>query len=141
MIEGRAAPIFAYGSGAMALDYDAEYEEPAYRPRRRLGHSGLGIVSLVIAVVVGFAEIILLVIAGILESRTPGGVDENSPEAIILGLLLIGGMVMSLVGGVLAAVALVQGDRSKIFPILGLALNGMIILGMIGIIIIGLFAA
>jgi hypothetical protein len=124
----------------MAMDYDDEYEEPAYRPRRALGHSGLGIVSLAIAVVVGAAEIVLLVIAGILESQTPGGIDENSPEAIILGLLLIGGMVVSLVGGVLAAVALVQGMRSKVFPILGLALNAMIILGMIGIIIIGLVA-
>jgi len=124
----------------MALDYDDDYEAPAYRPRRALGHSGLGIVSLAIAVVVGLAEIVLLVIAGILESQTPGGVDENSPEAMILGLLLIGGMVMSLVGGVLAVVALVQGGRNKIFPILGLALNGMIIVGMIGIITIGLFA-
>src|SRR5262249_41312680 len=118
----------------MSMAYDDEYEEPAYRPRRALGHSGLGIVSLAIALVVGAAEIVLLVIAGILESQIPGGIDENSPEAIILGLLLIGGMVVSLVGGVLAAVALAQGMRSKVFPILGLALNAMIILGMIGII-------
>ena len=87
---------------------------------------------------VGVAEIILLIIAGIMESRTPEGMDENSPEAMILGLLLIGGVVMSCVGAVLAVAGLVQGGRCKVFPVLGLGLNGMIILGVIGIIIIGL---
>jgi hypothetical protein len=83
------------------------------------------------------AEIILLTIAGIMESRAPEGIDENSPEAMILGLLLIGGLVMSFVGGVLAVAGLVQGERSKVFPILGLGFNGMIILGVIGIVILG----
>ena len=91
-----------------------------------------------IAVVVGLAELVLLVIAGIMESRTPGGMDENSPEAMILGLLLIGGVVISLVGGVLALAGLVQGERSKVLPILGLGFNGIIIVGVIGVIIIGL---
>jgi hypothetical protein len=123
----------------MALDYDDDYDEPAYRPRRRaLKPSGLGIVSFVIAVLVGLGEIILLIIAGIMESRTPGGMDENSTEAMILGLLLIGGLVVSFFGGVLAVAGLVQGERSKVFPVLGLGFNAMIILGVIGIIIIGL---
>jgi len=120
------------------MDYDDEYEEPRYRRRRRaLGHSVLGMVSLGIAVVVGIGEMILLAIAGIMESRTPEGIDEDSKEAMILGVLLIGGVIVSLVGSILAVAGLVQEGRSKVLPVLGLGFNGMIILGVIAIIIIG----
>jgi len=123
----------------MALDYSDEYDEPVSRPKRREPkHSGFGIASFVMAILVGIAEFILLIIAGVMESKTPGGLDEDDPATIILGSLLIGGAVMSFVGIALAVAGFVQGGRSKIFPILGLALNGMIIVGVIGIIIIGL---
>jgi hypothetical protein len=123
----------------MALDYDDGYDEPIDAPRRRESrHSGFGIASFVIAILVGIAEFILLVVAGVMEAKTPGGMDEDAPATIILGSLLIGGLLMSFVGAVLAIAGLVQGGRSKVFPVLGLGFNGMIILGVIGIIIIGL---
>jgi len=123
----------------MALDYGDDYDEPVSRPgQRELKHSGFGIASFVMAILIGSAEFILLIIAGVMEAKTPGGMDEDAPATIILGSLLIGGAVMSFVAVALAIAGLVQGGRSKIFPMLGLALNGMIIVGVIGIIIIGL---
>jgi hypothetical protein len=55
-------------------------------------------------------------------------------------LLVIAGLIMSLVGLVLGITGLVQGGRSKVFPVLGLGFNGMTILGVIGIIIIGVLS-
>ena len=47
---------------------------------------------------------------------------------------------MSLDGLVLGITGLVQGGRSKVFPVLGLGFNGMIILGVMAIIIIGVLS-
>jgi len=75
-----------------------------------------------------------------MEMRTPGWADEDSPQVMFLGLLVIAGLIMSLVGLVLGITGLVQGGRSKVFPVLGLGFNGMIILGVIAIIVIGVLS-
>lgn len=122
----------------MALEYEYEYDQQVDRPpQRKLKQSGLGIASFALAILVGTAEFILLIVAGVLEEQTPGGIDEDGPATLVLGVLFLGGMAMSLVGCTLAIAGLIQGGRSKIFPVLGLVFNGMIILGVIGIIIIG----
>jgi hypothetical protein len=123
----------------MASDYDDEHDEPSYRPRRsRLKSSGLGIASLVIAILVGIGELIVLAIIGIMEMRTPEGLDAESIEATILGLVMIGGLGGSILGAVLAIVGLIQAGRSKIFPAIGLGLNAFLILGVIGVLVLGL---
>ncbi len=103
-------------------------------------HSGLGIASFILAMVVGIGMFILIVIAGVMESRTPGGIDENAPEAVVLGLLLIGGMLLALVGGVLGLVGLFVGDNKRVFAALGLAFNVLILLGVVGLMILGSLA-
>jgi hypothetical protein len=126
----------------MVLGYDDEYDEPIDRPRRRgLKQSGLGMASFALAILVGMAEFILLIVAGVMEAETPGGLDEDAPASVVLGILLLGGMVMSFVGIALAIGGFIQRERSKVFPILGLVFNGVIILGLIGIIIIGFFSS
>ena len=125
----------------MSLDYDDEYDEPAYRPRRgRLKSSGLGIASFIISVLAGLEIISLLIVGMVMEMRTPGWADEDSPQVMFLGLLVIAGLIMSLVGLALGITGLVQGGRSKVFPVLGLGFNGMIILGVMAIIIIGVLS-
>ena len=122
----------------MSLDYDDEYDAPVYRPSRgRLKSSGLGIASFIISVLAGLEIISLLIVGMVMEIRTPGWADEDSPQVMFLRLLVI---IMSLVGLVLGITGLVQGGRSKVFPVLGLGFNGMIILGVIGIIIIGVLS-
>jgi hypothetical protein len=101
-------------------------------------HSGLGIVSFVIAIAVGLFEFILVAIAGVLEVTTPGGIDENSPAAILLGLALVGGLLVNVLGIGLGIGGLCQRYRSKLFAVLGVVIGSVVLLGVLLLMIIGL---
>jgi hypothetical protein len=82
-------------------------------------HSGLGIASFVISLVAGAAIFADVVIAGVLEATTPGGMDERSPEAIFIGLGIIAFIVLDVVALGLGFAGLLQPDRKKLFAVLG----------------------
>ncbi|UCD57071.1 MAG: hypothetical protein JSV16_14850 [Candidatus Hydrogenedentota bacterium] len=102
-----------------------------------LKHSGLGIASFIISLAAGTYEFVLVVVAGVLESITPGGMDEESLVAILLGLFVLGGLAANLAGMALGIAGLVQNDRKKVYPTLGFVFNGAIILGLIALMAIG----
>src|SRR5882724_4217120 len=102
-----------------------------------LKHSGLGIASFIISIVVGLALFVSFGVAAYLETSTSDGIDEKSPQAVLLGLAIVGLCLLHLVGCGLAIGALFQKDRRKVFSILGLALNGFAVLATIGLVIIG----
>ena len=101
-------------------------------------HSGLGIASLVLAIVLGITAFSLVVIAGVMAGANAEGMDEESAAAIILGLSIFAVIGLNFVGFALGVAGLFQRDRLKVFAILGTLFNGMVIAGMIGLIIIGL---
>ena len=80
----------------------------------------------------------MVAIAGLMEASNPGGMDETSPEAMIVGLCLFAGVGLALMGGTLGLIALVQPNRKKVFGILGLIFNAFVVLGVVGLIVIGL---
>ena len=75
--------------------------------------SGLGIASFILSVVSALGTFVLLAVAGIVENSTPGGMDENSSEAMLIGLLLIGFVFTSLLALGLGIGGLVQENRLK----------------------------
>lgn len=81
-------------------------------------HSGLGIASFIISLTAGAALIILLGIAGVIESQS-GGMDEESAGAVVLGLLLALTALAHVLALGLGIAALVQVGRSKLFAVLG----------------------
>ncbi|MFM7028201.1 MAG: hypothetical protein ACKOXK_05960 [Chakrabartia sp.] len=99
--------------------------------------SGLGIASFVISLVSGIALFLLIIMAGILELSTPGGVDEESGGAMILGLFLLLFMGASCVSLVLGIIALSKKQGSNVFPLLGTVFSGIALVGTIGIMILG----
>ena len=103
-----------------------------------LKHSGLGIASFIISIVIGMFDFFLVTIAGIVEATAPGGIDEESVVAVAVGLSIFLGFGVSLIGIGLAIAGLIQKNRKKIFPILGLVFNLTIIIVVIGIMIIGI---
>lgn len=113
--------------------------EPATIPGRR--HSWLGIVSLVLGLIIGIVELVVVVIAGIMEAMTPGGMDEDSNAAMFLGLLIFAGVIGSAMAAIVAGIALVDRSRHKLFPMLGLGLNALILIGLAGLVIAGLLSA
>ncbi len=117
----------------MYEDYYSEPEE--YRISK---HSGFGIASFVITLAAGTLEFVLIVIAGILETTTPGGIDEKSPIAMLLGAVLIGGLLINLMGIIFGIVGLCQRDRKKPFAILGVVIGSLVLVGILFVVIVGL---
>ena len=82
-------------------------------------HSGLGIASFTTSVVSGILMFLLLLIAGVMEASTPGGMDENSAGAMMVGFFLLAFLGAALVALGLGIGGLIQKDRKKIYAILG----------------------
>jgi hypothetical protein len=130
--------------GSMSQFYDLRepdfYDRDARRAdiNERQRHSGFGIASLAIGILVGLMEFALFVVAGVMETTQPGGVDESSPEAIVLGLCLIGGLGVCLFGALLGAVSFFQRDRLKVFGVLGIGINLSVLTLAVGLVALGL---
>lgn len=86
-------------------------------------HSGFGIAASVISVLGGIALLLLLAIAGVMEVNTPGGIDEESPLAIIVGLFLFATIFTQLIAAALAIAGIAQQQRQKTFAVLGLVFS------------------
>jgi hypothetical protein len=100
-------------------------------------HSGFGIASFLIAVGAGLLEFALVAAAAVLEASTPGGIDEDSPVAILLGLGIFGGLCIALVGIGLGVAGLCQQNRSKVFAVLGVVFGSAVLLGVLLLLVIG----
>jgi hypothetical protein len=101
-------------------------------------HSGLGITSLVISVLAGVALFVLLVIAGVMETTTPGGIDEESAQAVVIGLFLFLTMFIQLIAVGFGIAGIVQQQRLKLFGILGLVFSLLALLFSAGMLLLGL---
>ncbi len=100
-------------------------------------HSGIGIASFIVSIVAGILIFILIVIAGIMESSTHGGVNKESAQMITLGLLIIAMLFVDLIALGLGIGGLCQKGRKKIFALLGTLFSAVAIVGTIFLIIIG----
>lgn len=81
-------------------------------------HSGAGIASFIISLAASTVLLIAIGIAEALESR-PGGMDEESVAAIMLGIAIILTALAQVAALGLGIAALVQAGRTKIFGVLG----------------------
>ncbi|MBD2848235.1 hypothetical protein IDH44_23825 [Paenibacillus sp. IB182496] len=128
--------------------YDRQPDEPprfhpaepsAYPPEPPQKQSGLGIASFVIAIVCLAASIGLMLLAAagmedLLNQTGPIDMEEAqsiaaSGSVIVAGLLMLATLGLSLVGLVLGIVGLVMKHRRKAFAIIGVILNGLLLLG------------
>jgi hypothetical protein len=103
-----------------------------------LRHSDLGVVSFLLSLAAGVALAVIVVIAGVMEATTPGGIDEESVEAIAAGLAMIAFLGLSLLAFCLGVCGLLQRRRKKLFAILGTAFSAVALLATTGLIVLGL---
>lgn len=103
----------------------------------QLKHSGLGLASFIISVVTAILIFILFIAAGVMEASTPGGIDEESAGAVLLGLLILLCLFVELVALGLGIGALCQSGRNKIFGILGTIFSAGMVLLTVAVIILG----
>jgi len=104
-------------------------------------HSGLGIASFIISLGTGVATFFLFAVLGAMEYSKPGSLDEESPAAMMAGVLILGFVMADIIALVLGIIGALQKDRKPIFAILGSVLSGLALLGMLGIIVLGLALA
>jgi hypothetical protein len=103
-------------------------------------NAGLGLASFALALTIGVYDILLIVFASIVETGTPGAMDEDSVIAIVVGLLILAGLASNMLGIALGIGGLFQNDRKKVFSVLGTTFNSAIILGIIGLMVLGAVA-
>jgi hypothetical protein len=101
-------------------------------------HSGIGIASFVITCAAGLLEFVMLAYAGFLETVTPGGINEDSTEAMVIGLVMFGGLAVDLVGIGLGFAGLFQSHHRKTFPVLGIVIGAVVLIGVVGVIAVGM---
>ena len=103
----------------------------------RQGQSKLGIASLLISIFTAIGLFIIFIIAGVLESNTYGGIDEESAGAIILGLLILGFGFLDLLAIGLGIAGIFQNIRSRITAIIGTIISSAILIITVSLIGIG----
>jgi hypothetical protein len=101
-------------------------------------NSGLGIASFVISILTGLSIFAIIVVAGLLEMSTPGGMGEDSAEAMVVGLLIIAMIFVSMLALGLGIAGLVQKNRKKIFAVLGTIFSALSCVMTVAVVLIGL---
>lgn len=102
-----------------------------------LTHSGMGIASLALSLLSGLGLLLIFVVAGLAESQ-PRGLDENSPAAVVLGLVMVLlTTIVQLLALGLGIAAVVQPARNKTFGVLGLVFSCACLLGSWLLMLIG----
>lgn len=106
-----------------------------YPPHAGELKSWMGITSLIIGGVMVIAWFTLLAVAGIASNA---GANEQSPEMVIIGLLLFLGIGINFGGAIFGLIPLLQSGHKKGLALAGLCINVLTLLGMTVIIILGL---
>jgi hypothetical protein len=116
-------------------DYD---DDNRYGRRRRARkHTGSGIASFAVAIVAGLTEFTVVGVAFVIGASNPNGVDMNSSLAIGLALGVWSATVFALTGLGLAVAGLCQTRRNNTFAVLGLILNGLVVMCVLFWMIVG----
>ena len=103
-------------------------------------NSGLGKASFIISIIAGVFIFFLIILAGILEESTPGGIDENSDGAALLGCSFILLMLAELVALGLGIGGMCVKGRKKVLAILGTCFSAVALLGSMCLALLGLAA-
>ena len=108
------------------------------RFQRERGHSVMGILSCLTALLAGVMTFTLFLVAGVMSANR-GDLPEDSPEAIALGLGFFACVGLTLVAMILGVVGLF-GKKDKLFPILGTSFSALILFGTILLVCAGIVA-
>lgn len=104
----------------------------------RSGQSLLGIFSFILALLAGLGVLILVVISGVLEVRSPGSISGGtSGTAVAIGLLIILCALTDLAAAGLGIAGVIQRRRKRVFAVLGVVLSVLTLLGFLVLILVG----
>jgi hypothetical protein len=98
------------------------------------GHKGLGIASFVIGVICLITVMGLVVVAGVATNTGRATTEFN----MIIGLAMISVVFIDLIGIVLGIFGAANRSSKKVYPVLGLVLNVLVVALFSALLIIGL---
>lgn len=107
-------------------------------PRRDERPSSLGLWSFLISIATGGVLLLVIGAAVVMTIDPTVNLTEDSPEAMILGLGMLGGLGVAVIGLVLGFRGLAAPNTGKVLAILGIVFNGLILLGTLGLMVIGI---
>lgn len=94
-------------------------------------HSGPGIASCILSIVAASVVFMLIIVAGVIDTSSPGGLENNPAGALFLGMLILGGLTIDITALFLGIAGLFQHNRKKPAALIGTVLS-MIVLIIIG---------
>ena len=114
-------------------------------------HSRLGIASFIMAIIsiAGMILAIFLLVSAIGSQLDPAAIQAGEvpamPEGLMKSVITATGLfflfiILSLIGAVLGVAGLFQKDRLKLFSILGLVFNGLLVFFIVAIVFISALA-
>ena len=103
----------------------------------RQGQSKLGITALLISIFTAIGLFIVFLIAGVMESNTYGGIDEESAGAIILGLFIFVFGFLDLLALGLGIAGIFQKTRDRITAIIGTIIAVATLIISVSLVLIG----
>ena len=104
-------------------------------------HSGYGVTSFIMSITIGILLFILFAVAGVVAASTPGGMDKQSMQAMVIGFGIIILLFCTVISTALGIVGLFQKERKKVFAILGTMFSLLILLGGVGLIVMGVIVS
>jgi hypothetical protein len=103
-----------------------------------LRHSGLGIASFITSIIAALCLFAVFGVAGYLELSTPGGMSEDSPVAISIGLLLFLFLGVAFIGLCLGIAGLIEKRRRRVLAGLGTLFSAFTLVSAIALVLLGL---
>ena len=104
-------------------------------------HPPTGVISFVLGLLSALGVFLLFVVAIVAAANQANGVtSEDGPEVVLIGGLFILSILFAFVGIPLAFVGLFQSSRRRVFPIIGLCVN-LLVLGFLVVLMLAGVAA
>ncbi len=112
--------------------------EPSVSTQAPRKHSGIGIASFVMGLIDLVLFFVMVLMAVGVAASAGGQVDEHAPATIMLGLFVIFIGLVCLIGTGLGVGSVLQKQRRRVFGIIGLCLNGGVLLLILLMMVIGI---
>jgi hypothetical protein len=103
-------------------------------------HSGFGIASFVLALMLFLVDAVLFVAALAERHTSTPGDKVRGPLMIAFAFGLLSTAVLSIVGLAVGVAGLTQRERNRVFAVLGVCCNALLLLGVIGVLLLGIRA-
>jgi hypothetical protein len=133
-----AAPPYGAGGEGRSFRGDREGDEQYFR-RGPMPHSGLGVASFLIGVIVLVIDLVLLVLLVVVASG-PRGLRSDAASTVggVFGIFNCVGVLAALGGLGVGVGGIFQENRNRTFAVIGVVLNGLIVVAVTLLFLIGM---